>query len=198
MINKVVKIAENDPMYDELTKIIDSVTDDDLVIVGRSYKNRKAGLVKPLTVKNGIYFYLGYSLHGMAGFISSPTPEQISKAKENMCRRARIGDMQSIVFTGGDTLKDFEYTGNIMNVATLDCSMYGAGLLYCEEFIKAMEEKIGDCYILPSSIHELIFVPAVCLNGYDATEMVKGVNAEMIDDDIYLADRAFRIREWID
>ena len=84
-----------------------------------------------------------------------------------------------------------------MNVATLDKRMYGAGLLICEEFLRVMKNKIGDYYILPLSIHEIIFIPTDALSLENATEMVIEVNSECVSDDIYLADRAFTMDEWI-
>ena len=197
MINKIMNLTEEDPMYNEFMKEIDAASDEDLVIIARSYKNRKNDYIKPLDVKNGIYFYLAYDLDGKVAYLSKATPEQIYKAKANMIRRARLGAMLDIMISEGKTLEDFKFTGDPMNVATLDSKMYGGGLLYCEEFLKAIIEEIGDCYILPSSIHELIFVPVLFGSEEELTNMVREVNATQVYENEYLADKAFSIGEWI-
>lgn len=195
MVNKIMNLTENDPMYNELVNEVSNATDDALVIVARSYKNRKDSRVKPIAVKNGIYFYVAYDLDGKTAFLGNVTPEQIYKAKANMIRRVRLGSM-SLLFSEGETLENFKFSGNPMNVATLDCRMYGGGLLICEEFLKAMEQKIGRYYILPSSIHELIFVPADMVTKDDLETMVREVNASEVSEDDYLADNVFEMDEW--
>ena len=134
--------------------------------------------------------YFGISL-------KDATPEQIYKAKANMMRRVRLGSMMSLLFSEGETLENFKFSDDPMNVATLDCKMYGAGLLYCEEFLKEMEKKIGTYYILPSSIHELIFVPTYIGTKDDLEMMVREVNASKVSEDEYLADKVFEMDEWI-
>ena len=197
MVNKIMNVIESDPIYNELANEIANATDENLVIVGRSYKNRKDDAVKPVAVKNKIYFYVAYDLNGKTAYPNAVTPEQIYKAKANMMRRVRLGSMMSLLFSEGETLENFKFSGDPMNVATLDCKMYGAGLLYCEEFLKEMEKKIGRYYILPSSIHELIFVPADMGAKDDLEMMVREVNASEVSEDDYLADNVFEIGEWI-
>jgi len=197
MVNKIMNLTEKDPMYNELVNEVSNATDNALVIVARSYKNRKDRRVKPIAVKNGIYFYVAYHLDGKIAFLGNVTPEQIYKAKANMIRRVRLGSMMSLLFSEGETLENFKFSSAPMNVATLDCKMYGAGLLYCEEFLKEIEKKIGRYYILPSSIHELIFVPADAVLKSDLTDMVREVNETQVSEDDYLADRVFEIDEWI-
>lgn len=197
MVNKVMSVTENDAMYNELMEAVNAATDDDLVIVGRSYKNRKGDIIKPINIKNGIYFYVAYDLDGKTAFIVDVTPEQIYKAKANMIRRVRLGSMMSLLFSEGETLENFKFSDAPMNVATLDCKMYGGGLLICEEFIKAMEQKIGDYYILPSSIHELIFVPNGIASKYELTTIVQDVNKTQVSEDNFLADVAFEMIDWM-
>ena len=199
MTNKVVELNKNDEMFKEIADEINNAKDDQLMIMARSYKNRKDDEVAPIAIKNGIYFYLTYDLgNNKYAYPSNQiTVEQIYKAKTNMVRRARLGSMMSIAFSDGDTLDDFMFTGDPMNVVTLDNKMYGSGLLYCEEFIRAIRNKIGDCYILPSSIHELIFVPSNVVSKSDLCDMVHEVNKSAVSEIEYLADRAFTIDEWL-
>lgn len=197
MINKVITITEENAMYNEIVKEMSNATDDKLVIVAKSYKNRKDDRIKPIAIKNGIYFYLAYDLDGdgKTAYPGKVTPEQIYKAKANMVRRARLGSMMDLCYSSGTKLEDYEPSE--MNVTTLGNKMYGAGLLYCEEFLKVIKEKIGDCYILPSSIHEIIFVPVGFASIEELTAKVQAINATGVSEDDYLADRAFKIDEWI-
>ena len=178
MINETVDITETNPMYSELANEISNATDDDLVIVARSHKNRKNSRVKPIAVKNGIYFYVAYHLDDKTAFLGDVTPEQIYNAKGNMMKRVKISKM------------------NLMTIAMLYCQVYGDGLLYCEEFLKAMEQKIGLYYILPSSIHELIFVPTYVGTKDDMEMMVREINATEVSEDDFLANDVFEIGEW--
>lgn len=197
MINKIMNLTENDPMYSKLVSEIDAATDDNLIIVARGAGNRKHDAVKPIAIKNGIYFYLAYDLNGKTAYLGKTTPEQIYKAKANMIKRARIGSMLSVMLSGGKTLNEFEATGDPMNVVTLDEKMFGGGLLLCEEFLKEMEKKIGKYYIVPSSIHELIFTPANLMLKSDLTKMVKVINSDCVSENEVLADRAFEMNEWV-
>ena len=80
-----------------------------------------------------------------------------------------------------------------MYVATNVFKMNGACILLYDGVLKKFAEKIGsDFYILPSSVHEVIFVPA---NGdMDARyliQMVKEVNATEVAPDEVLSDNVY-------
>ena len=197
MINKLMNVTESNPMYAEITKGLDNLTDEDLVIVGRSFKNRKDESIKPLAVKNKVYFYLAYDLDGKTAYPTKFTPEQVEKAKQNMLRRAVMGSMLELMFSTDTPLKEFKPSGDPMNVVTMDNHMYGAGLLFCEEFFAQMEKKFGEFYIIPSSVHELIITPKQRGTSRDElTQIVKEVNASVVDENDFLADRAFTRKDW--
>lgn len=173
---------------------IKNVTENDLVIVARSSRNRKD--MDPIAIKNGIYFYVGFNLDCGVGFLPNPTPAQIYRAKENTVKNARLGGLE-IVFDDGATLADYEYTGDPMIIVSSVAKANGAGILYCEEFFKAAKKKFGDFYILPSSIHELIFVPVNEATRDFLDETVNAVNATAVADGEYLASRAFEVEDWV-
>ena len=90
---------------------------------------------------------------------------------------------------------NFTYEDNMipMFVATNNKKINGAGVILYEGLLKAFAEKIGcDFYILPSSVHEVIFVPA---NGdMDARyliQMVREVNATQVAPDEVLSDNVY-------
>lgn len=203
MINKVMNIDESNPMHKELTNMMETATNDKLIIVARSYKNRKDDAVEPIEVKNGIYFYVAYNLNGALAFPANVTPLQIVIAKANMAEKARLSTMlnaQLTVSGFGDFMKhvdEFTAWDEPMILLTTDELANGAGILLNKYVLAAIKEKLGDYYILPSSIHELLIVPVHMMSILDATEMVRGANADAVTDDVYLADRAFHVDEWL-
>lgn len=93
---------------------------------------------------------------------------------------------------------------NPMHVATTENSCFGAGVIAIPDFLEDAAEKMhGDFYVLPSSIYEIILIPANC--GVDASElreMVCDVNKaevseeEKLSDNVYFyraADHSFKI-----
>ena len=91
---------------------------------------------------------------------------------------------------------NFTYEDNMipMFVATNNKKINGAGVILYEGLLKTFAEKIGcDFYILPSSVHEVIFVPA---NGdMDARyliQMVKEVNATEVSPSEVLSDNVYK------
>ncbi len=84
-----------------------------------------------------------------------------------------------------------------MYVCTNSSKMYGAGTIFYDGLLKDFADRIGsDFYILPSSIHETLFIPASA--GMDVEllkEMVRDVNHtevlpnEILSDNVYYYDR---------
>ena len=125
-------------------------------------------------------------------------------AKKNTQRlfRGRVSSMMEVMAEIiGNSTDTFEDSAFPMYVATNVFKMNGACILLYDGVLKKFAEKIGsDFYILPSSVHEVIFVPA---NGdMDARyliQMVKEVNAtevapdEVLSDNVYIyhADKGF-------
>lgn len=203
MINKVINVNENHPMHDALMDMMSNANDSNLIIVARSYKNRKDDAIEPIEVKNGIYFYVAYDLDGALAFPANVTPSQIAIAKSNMAYKARMAtllDAQLTVAGLGDLMKhvdEFDSWDEPMIMLTTDKLADGAGILLNKYILATIKEKLGDYYILPSSIHELLIVPAHMMSILDATEMVVGANRDAVTDDVYLADRAFHVDEWL-
>lgn len=196
-INRIKNVEEGTEMYNTLTQEINNAGDESLIIVARSFKNRKADEIKPIDVKHGIFFYLAKEIPSGLAFLGKFTTEDIYTAKANMARRCRLGDMFEIIAGNGTALEDFEGTDNPMTVLTITGNANAAGLLYCPEIWKTIKAKIGDFRILPSSIHELIIVPDDAnIPAADLDVLVRGVNKSQVSDADYLADRSFDVDEW--
>ena len=123
---------------------------------------------------------------------------------ENTMNRARFmtiptlfEDFASIFNNPMKKLSEME-NFNVMNPLTCEGSWNGAGILFCQEYLKAIREKIGDYYIIPSSIHEVLIVPNDgTMDINDLNFIVQDVNANEVSENDYLADRAFTVDEWI-
>lgn len=203
MINKVINIDESNPMHKDLMKMMNYANDSNLIVVARSYKNRKDDAVEPVEIKNGIYFYVAYDLGASLVFPANVTAAQIAIAKSNMANKARLGTLMGASMTAaklGNFMKyinEFNDWEKPMIVLTTDKLENGAGLLLCKDVLTFIKAKLGDCYILPSSIHEVLLMPTHMMSILDATEMVVGANRDAVTDDVYLAHRAFNIDEWL-
>ena len=93
---------------------------------------------------------------------------------------------------------------NPMHVATTENSCFGAGIIAIPDFLEDAAEKMhGDFYVLPSSIYEIILIPANCVvDASELREMVCDVNKaevseeEKLSDNVYFyraADHSFKI-----
>ncbi len=97
-----------------------------------------------------------------------------------------------------DTLKEFTDIaiddGNVpMYVLTNQEKVYGAACILYPGVLKKAAETIGDdLYVIPSSVHETIIVPASC---WDDTTSIKGiiheVNENALDSMSYLSDNLY-------
>ena len=71
-------------------------------------------------------------------------------------------------------------------------SEYGAGVLGNAKVMDSIREQIGDFYIIPSSIHEIIAVPmSMGTEPSDLVEMVHQVNASEVTEKDQLSDSVF-------
>lgn len=203
-INKIINVTEGTDLYEEIKRNVDAMSEDDLIIVARAEINRKPDEIRPVAVKNGIYFYIAYQLEIGLAFLNNYTREQIVKAVKNTINRARFmtmptlfEDFASIFNNPMKKLSEME-NFNVMNPLTCEGGQNGAGILFCQEYLKAIREKIGDYYIIPSSIHEVLIVPNDgTMNIKGLTSIVQDVNANEVSENDYLADRAFTADEWI-
>lgn len=67
-----------------------------------------------------------------------------------------------------------------------------AVMLFGEYFDRLSEELGGDLYVLPSSVHEVIAVPAADADVEKLLQMVKEVNATEVSDVDFLSDSVYR------
>lgn len=70
--------------------------------------------------------------------------------------------------------------------------VYGASAMVCTEALSAAADRLGDdLYILPSSVHELVVVPATGNSPSELEEMVAMVNATDVAPEEYLSGNIY-------
>ena len=80
-----------------------------------------------------------------------------------------------------------------MQILTNKEGIFGAAILGNQELLKeVIGDKMGDCYLLPSSVHELIVCPMESwMDAEDLQEVVKEVNQNVVGEADYLANSVY-------
>lgn len=200
-MQQCVNVNPGDSNYDELVSYAEKRDNSNLVIVARSEINRKHDSVKPIAVRNGIYFYVANDVEGALVYGMNPTPEEIAIAESNMADVARIGSIGDTLFGVPKEIDDYDELNPILNTLTTTSNSNGAGLLYCSAIMHKLKEKFGtEFYIIPSSIHEVLIVPFNDkLNDDSVSGIIGAVNSdpESIDESTYLGDHPWLITDWL-
>lgn len=135
---------------------------------------------------------------------------QISLDNTQRMFRGRVTSMMNVMTEIMAYEMDEEYAneffdmmadGDIpMFVATNTAKFNGAGVILYKDLLKTFAEKIGgDFYILPSSVHETLFIPADDAFDVDYLhQMVKEVNATEVSPEEYLSDSVYRYNSIVD
>ena len=121
-------------------------------------------------------------------------------AYENMKKRGieqkSLSSMiKDLIFDSGEVPEELnEPEGISMMVVTNREKYNGACCMIDPEIFVDMSEKMGcDLYILPSSIHEIIVVPAVSqCNEDELRDMVRDVNRSSVSNEDFLSDTLYR------
>lgn len=111
--------------------------------------------------------------------------EMYEKALENMKNDVKVMSLSKMFFGDEDIMPSYVITNNR--------DMYGAGTILLKEVQERIQEKIGDYFILPCSVHEVIVLPKENLNGMKG--IVKAVNREVLDETEFLSDDVFYITD---
>ena len=92
-------------------------------------------------------------------------------------------------------LPDMEEPENLppLYVATNECKCHGAAVLLYDGVLERFAERIGsDFYILPSSVHETLFMPVLPdTDGCMLPELVCGINTEQVAPEEVLSDNVY-------
>lgn len=193
-MGQTVTVRATDPAYTAMVMAAtEALKPENLRISVRGEHNRKNGLL-PIE-RYGLNFYVTGSMEDATAFKSSYTVEDLQVAIRNTERLAVIGSMFEVLDGCGSSVDEWEPDGSPMTVLTTKGAVNGAGVIFCDSVLRKIRQKIGDFYILPSSIHEVIVVPVSGgIECEELTEMVKTINAtevapaDRLSDKVYLYD----------
>lgn len=89
--------------------------------------------------------------------------------------------------------KEIEEKHIPMYVLTNEKRFYGAACLAYPNMLQTIAEKLqDDFYILPSSIHEIIFVAKKeCIDSYSLNEMIEEVNRTQVEEEEWLSNHTY-------
>ncbi len=115
-------------------------------------------------------------------------------ARENAKNTVKFGSMFSFLMGNGfdldqATISDGEYP---LYVVTNKDQMFGASMITYPEVCQKISDIFGGDYvILPSSIHEVIIIPANAMDKEDIYDMVRNVNETCVAQADFLSDNVY-------
>lgn len=136
--------------------------------------------------------------NGIAERAGVAEKELYDAATKNMRGRYAVMTMREILSTmiGDAGYYDTEPSSERIYVITTGSRMWGASALIDGDCIRGLAERIGcDLYILPSSIHELIAVPAdgtYAISAGSLRDMVRGINGTELEPEDILGYEVYR------
>lgn len=124
--------------------------------------------------------------------------ELFDQAVDNMNRMYpfRVMDMaallEEVMGPGAMLFDDMQLTSEEgMYVITNTTKLNGACVMFTDEAFAQLADRLGDLYIMPSSIHEVIAVSAKHFEAEDLAEMVREVNATEVRPEEQLSDHVY-------
>lgn len=97
-------------------------------------------------------------------------------------------DKMYIPFKNFNMIISYEDNCVPMYIATNMCKTYGAGVIMYDGLLKSFARVIGNFFVLPSSVHECIFVSGEREDAQRISQIVKEVNATMVSAEEILSD----------
>lgn len=133
----------------------------------------------------------------MLSFMEMGYKRAIEKAKENTLKlftdrhESMINILEEMT---GVSVPEEDMTDFPMVVITNEIGMNGATMIAYPEIVGEIlkEYGIGDAYILPSSVHEIIAVPAYSENTEKLASMVRLVNETSVTAEDFLSDNVYK------
>lgn len=197
-----INITEGDKRYEGYEDIVKRAKEgvqrsDNLFIVAHGEDNRKAN-IEPLVVMRDIVFYAAHKVTGGFVYRNDIHDELIQSAVSNTIEAARILPMSEVITSFPDCefqkIDEWNPARNEepLFVLTSEDRLCGAGILFCNDVLHKIWEKIGNYYIIPSSIHELlIYAEDFGLEWREISQMIKAVNSEVVSKEERLSDNPF-------
>lgn len=131
-------------------------------------------------------------LHDLAKQVSEPTFKGMNETMVEIMLPQIMEDMGLSEEEAKEMIATMVPPEDTMFVLSNTEKLNGATMMIDTEYLKGIEEKVGEFYILPSSIHELLIVPKrgeITLN--DLRTMVKEVNETQVAPQDRLSDSVY-------
>lgn len=195
-----IRINENDARYQDMVRMAREAmsTTDNAIIVARGEKNRKSGIA-PITAVRDISFYMAHEMDAGLVYSKKDGADLLSIAVQNSVSGARIVDLVSFIKNDGNVkyqnVDEWEPDMDAelpLYILTRDGGKNGAGILFCNCILHKVWEKIGNYYLIPSSIHELIvYADTGELDRESVNEMIRQINLTQVAEEERLSNNAF-------
>ena len=134
-----------------------------------------------------------YSILKMSDMMKSVLEDSIKEQIDEICEDYLTDKEELLNRTMEEIAHEIEERHIPMYVLTNNKRYYGAASLVYPNML----EKIGnilqeDFYILPSSVHEVIFVGKTdCVDSFTLNEMIEEVNRTQVDEEEWLSDHTY-------
>lgn len=205
MVRQVNALSETGLEREELIRMAEeALKPENLVVVARGEENRKDHVMDCIE-KYGLYFYIAGHIKDSAYYVYNKgvQSDALFTALRNMAASARIGNLFDLISGGAENfdinldsmvrIDEFSPNDEPMYILTNEEKMQGAGLMLCDEVLNEVRKKIGNFWIAPSSIHELVIIPQkFCpFEKEEIVNMVTDINGSVVDRDERLSNNAF-------
>ena len=173
--------------------LIEAIKPENLRITVRGKHNRKEKVNPNMDSieKYGLHFYVTGSMKDATVYKCKYTQEEREAAIENTEKAAVLGTMFEIMNGKGIPVDEWEPDGDVMTVLTTKEMFNGAGVLFCDKVLEKIHKKAGDFYIIPSSIHEVLIVPAPLAQKAALIYMLRTVNRDEVEPEEQLGDMVY-------
>lgn len=116
------------------------------------------------------------------------------KARRNLHKSASVKSMSQVLseLMGGIPVPE---APSGMFVAMTSDKINGSAILTDTDFLEDFRKKHGDFWIIPSSVHELIFVPCDRADGEALEPMIGEVNGQCVRPEEQLSNSLFKFDE---
>ena len=134
-----------------------------------------------------------YNILKMSDMIENILRDSIRDQIEEICEDDETDKEELLNCTLENMAREIEEKHIPMYVLTNSKRYYGAASLVYPDML----EKIGDMlqedfYILPSSVHEIIFVgKANCMDSFTLNQMIEEVNRTQVEEEEWLSDHTY-------
>lgn len=123
--------------------------------------------------------------------------QMLEKAKEKIRSTVFHERIDNVIFAMMNTTPEEDYSDINMHVLMVESMVYGASILFVPDVIGELANDLeSDLFILPSSTHELIAIPATDAVSNDTVlwlkEIVKTINATEVQTTDKLTDNVYR------